>query len=687
MSDAQLLTRPLETELGDEAATFADRARRVLDATAVALLFELDPATGARRLIARAGTRVDVERLLADENWSPGEQAQSPNDEERPAASAVVETGELGERRISRPLRTVAGEVGTMTVLVRSTWPCDERTHRMIAALADTAAAMFGADGSPPGPLSQSERTLIAARILAELALTARSYSEMVGGITATVCPLVDAAKGGVAVWHERDLYLQMLSGSFGVPPEFVASSQAAPSDPNSPAGRVMGTGRPWYTNAAVEEMWGFRDFLRGFGVRRMAILPLVTGGRGVGVMHVANKREPFSDRDIRLLEAVTPLVAAVVEHVRRRLDLQRKEALALVVSDAATTIAAGQPLQGFAHSLRRFCESLGARMMVVSFVDGSPQIVVAPGDVDRAMAEVFRARSARGGFAVRTATKRPRSAGDIGWDALHVPVLLAGSREGTLSVLRIPSDPYSDDERAAVVRLANVTALAWATERYQQERAQMARLRERQRIADDLHDYVGQILYSAHLTLETVLERLDDDAPLHVSVTHARDLLVRSEVAIRDVITRLSSPAPTSLATRLGAIVQDVEEGFGVQIHLEVAPARLGVHDALPRSAADAALAAAREAMINAAKHAGPCRILVELAVTPRMRLHITVVDDGIGPAGMTHSHGYGLGAIRRRIKAHGGTLRVSRGVHGGTRVLVSLPMERDPVGLSESD
>jgi signal transduction histidine kinase len=663
---------------GGELAVFAERSKRLLDATALAILVTADGEHGEPKLIARAGTRVDLERLLAEQGWDAGEQRPTRILSAEPAGSNVIELGELGEQRISRPLATADGVFGVLQILVRSTWPLDERTHRMVAVLADTAAALIDADGSAREPLGASARALVVARILSELALTAGSYAEMVGGITAAVCPLIDAAKGGVAVLHEKDFYLQMLSGSFGVPPEFVASSQAAPSNPHSPAARVITTHRAWFTNAAVEDMWEFRDFLRGFGVTRMMILPLVLRGRGVGVMHMANKREPFSEADIQALEVITPLVAAVVEHVRRRLDLQRKEALALVVSDAATTIASGQPLQGFARSLHRFCESVGARMMVVSFVDGSPQIVVQPGEVDAAMAAAFRERSARGGFAVRTATKRPRSAGDIGWDALHVPVLLAGRREGTLSVLRIPSDPYTDDERTAVVRLANVTALAWATERYQQERAQMARMRERQRIADDLHDYVAQILYSAHITLETVLEDLGDDAPIQESVGHARDLLVRSEVGIREVITRLSSPTPTDLPARLGAIVQDVEEGFGVQIHLEVGPARLDRLGGLSRPGADAVLGAAREAMINAAKHAGPCRILVELAVTARGRLHVTVVDDGIGPVGDSHAHGYGLRAIRRRVRTHDGTIRVSGGIHGGTRVLVSLPLEQ---------
>jgi signal transduction histidine kinase len=681
LSEAELLTAASAAGLpdGDKAATFAERALRVLDGVALAITVAPDGDHGERLLAASAGPRADLLRLLDDDRWGGPSRGHVHDPGGDAFAATTIETGELGELRISRPLADRDRAAGALHLLCPSTWPIDARTHRMVSVIADTASCFLAPDGSLREFVSGQTRTLTAARILSELALSAASYGEMVGGITATVCPLIDAAKGGAAVWHERDFYLQMLSGSFGVPPEFVASSQAAPSDPRSPAARTITSRRAWFSNAAVRDMWDYRDFIRGFGVERLMILPLTLHDRVVGVMHVANKRTDFVEQDVRTLEVLTPLVAAVVEHVRRRLDMQRKEAMALVVSDAATTIAAGHPLQGFSASLHRFCESVGARMMALSFADGSPQMVVRPGEVAQAMDEQFLARSARGGFAIRTAAKRPRAAGDIGWDALHVPVMLAGRREGTLSILRIPSEPYTDDERAAVVRLANVTALAWATERYQQERAQMARMRERQRIGDDLHDHVAQILYSAHLTLETVLEELEEDAPLLAPVGHARDLLVRSELGIREVINRLSSPSQhdDGLAGRLAAIVQEVEEDFDVPIRLEVLSARTGLLDSLPRPAADAAMAAAHETMINAVKHAGPCRVLVELAVTPRGRLHLTVVDDGIGPSSPSPGGGHGLRAIRRRIRAHGGTVRVSRGVHGGTRVLVSLPLE----------
>lgn len=654
-------------------AVFARRALQFADGTALTIAVDGRGDDAPARLVACAGARGAVARLADDGLWSP---APPPGREPtcHPEAIATIEVARTGELRVSRPLAPQGEPIGWLRILCRPDWTVDDRTHRVVSVLAEIAASFLRHDGSLGPDPSPSDRAVVAAAILSELALTANSYGEMVGGVNAATCTLVGAAKGGMAIWNQRNSYLQMLTGSFGVAAGFVASSQAAPSDPNSPAGQVVARRETWFTNDALSErMAAFRDFMIGFGIRTYMILPLILNGQIIGVTHVANKHSGFDEEDVRALESVTPFVAATLKHVHGRLELKRKESLALVVSAAATSIAAGEPLAGFSSSLSQFCASLGAGLLSVSFVDGSPQIVVCPGEERPPMGDQFLARGAQGGTAMRTRTRPPTAAGDISWDELHAPILVAGRWEGTLSILRTPSEPFSEYERAAVVRLTNILALAWATERYQQERAQMARMRERQRIADDLHDHVAQILFSAQLTLETVLEELEDEAVL-TPVTRARDLLSRSEVGIREVINRLSSPAPADLASQLTATVQSVEEDFEVPIHLELPPQPGDGAGQLPRPATDAVLGAVREALVNAAKHAGRCRISVALKTASDDRLRVLVADDGIGTA--SPGPGYGLQAHRRRIRAHGGILRVGKGSHGGTRVLISMPL-----------
>jgi signal transduction histidine kinase len=648
---------------GDELAPeLLERLLRVLGGLALAV----GPPRGEEAAgTTCSGSPSEVAELL------DGQSFETVADPGPAAVGATIERNRHGNLRIAVPLSDGDWKRGSLAVLLAPGRRADPRILRMVSVVAKMVALRIGA--SRPADGEPHSLRFSVARVLSDLGVAAESHEEMVAGITAAICPLVGAGNAGVGLWHESEAYVQMLPGSFGVPAEFVASSQAPRSHPYSRAARVVKTRQAYVTNDALTDMPEFREFLRGFGIERMVIVPLLVEDRLVGVAHIANKEGRFDAADVGRLEAVTPFVAAAVEHVHRRLKLRRKEALAVVVSRAATTIAAGEPLAGFSSSLSEFCEQVGGQLVVVSFADGSPQIVVGPGEVSTELVEEFRAASARGAFATRSAAKRPREVGDTGWDALHMPVLLAEKPEVTLSILRSPSEPFSDDEQAAVRRLGNITALAWATERYQQERARMARLRERERIADELHDRVAQILYGVKLTLEAAAESLDQGDVLLGPIDRACQLLARGEVEIREIIAHLSSGEELSMAAQLEAVVQSVEEDFEISIHLEI-DAGAGSPD-LSAAVVDAAVGAAREAMVNAAKHAGPCRVFVKLSLAEGGRLELRVVDDGVGWERETRP-GYGLEALRRRLRVYGAEVRFGRGAYGGAEVAVLLPV-----------
>lgn len=660
-----------ERPADNAAVSFARNALLVLEALALEVVVAENG--GGERLVAAVGSRRDLAQLRRQGGWTATSQGADPGLDA--AALVTIETGEAGELRLSRPLCAATPASGTLRILCPPGWSPDTRTHSMVAVLAGILASMVRPDGSLRNDLTPTDRILIASSQLSELAMTANSYAEMVGGVTAAICTLIGAAKAGVALWIERGSYLQMLDGSFGVRSEFTASSQVTRSDPNSQAARVVATHRSWFANRALDtELPGFDAYLLKYGVTKIMELPLVLRGEVIGVAHVANREIDFDRGDVEVLEKLTPFVAATLKHVQGRLELKRKSALAQVVREAATSIAAGQPLAGLYCSLTEFCKAIGARMLAVSFGDDSEPIVVSAFDRKPPMAKQFLANSERGGDAVRTAGKRPRAAGDIGWDALHVPVVLGGQRKATLSVLRVPSEPFSASERAYVARLAEVIALAWATEHYQQERAQMARLRERQRIADDLHDHVAQLMFSAQMALETVLRDLVGELPVRASVERAVELLSRGEVGIREAISRLDSPKPASLVDQLAAVVQSVEEDFAVPIHLETD----GVDESISgisRVAQHVAMGATREALVNSAKHAGLCRIGVTLSVVAGRRVRISVIDDGVGRR--AGSRGHGLQSHRSRVRDHGGLIRVTAAAQGGTRVLISFPLD----------
>jgi signal transduction histidine kinase len=270
-----------------------------------------------------------------------------------------------------------------------------------------------------------------------------------------------------------------------------------------------------------------------------------------------------------------------------------------------------------------------------------------------------------------------PHRAGEPGWSALHAPVESGGERTATLSVLRRTGEPFTADEENVVTRLGRLVGLAWTSERYQHQLAEIALLHERERIADELHDRVVQILFAAQLGIDSLL---DDGAgaPPKERLLEIRRLLSGGDTAIREVIHRISTGSDDDLERRLARVAESVGEEFGVSVRVELR--------SLPevrRQVADAAVKVAREGIVNAAKHAGPCRITLAAESTGQpisestggsggATLVVTVADDGLGLGGATPvTGGYGLGSLRRAVAEAGGELSVATAQDGlGVRI-----------------
>ena len=116
--------------------------------------------------------------------------------------------------------------------------------------------------------------------------------------------------------------------------------------------------------------------------------------------------------------------------------------------------------------------------------------------------------------------------------------------------------------------------------------------------------------------------------------------------------------------------------EEFSIGVRLELGSLAAAEPVNLPRAKARLIVKAAGEGIVNAAKHAGPCRISVSLRVTPTRRLLLTVWDDGLGAPTGGGVSGYGLASLRRDARQQRGCLRLTRGRCGGTKLTVSVPL-----------
>ncbi|HXJ08278.1 MAG TPA: PAS domain-containing protein [Burkholderiales bacterium] len=207
-------------------------------------------------------------------------------------------------------------------------------------------------------------------------------------------------------------------------------------------------------------------------------------------------------------------------------------------------------------------------------------------------------------------------------------------------------------------------------------DRVVIAQESERRRLAEDLHDLIGQNLTALGIDLTALKQRLEaSGAPDGARLDVMRGLVERTIDAIRGVMTDLRPPEleEFGLAPALRWYAAEFTERTGLKASVAWAGERR-----LPREIELALFRIAQEALTNAAKHSGGTSVQLVLAEAEG-RIRLSVEDDGGGfadPVGARSARrgGWGLPTMRERAEAHGGTLRVEFPGRG-TRLVVEMP------------
>jgi signal transduction histidine kinase len=210
---------------------------------------------------------------------------------------------------------------------------------------------------------------------------------------------------------------------------------------------------------------------------------------------------------------------------------------------------------------------------------------------------------------------------------------------------------------------------LELAEHRYDSER--LAVLQDRDRIARDLHDLVIQRLYATGMSLQgTVPLIVRPEVADRVST--AVDALDETIREIRSAIFSLQSHSDVKRNGLRAKILEVVEEmtvplGFAPSLRL------VGLLDEdVPAEVGEQMLVALREALANAARHAGASS--VDVTVGCGSDLVLRVRDNGKGLGKSTRRSG--LANLAERARGLGGVLRVESHEDGGTDLEWRVPI-----------
>lgn len=190
----------------------------------------------------------------------------------------------------------------------------------------------------------------------------------------------------------------------------------------------------------------------------------------------------------------------------------------------------------------------------------------------------------------------------------------------------------------------------------------------ERQRIARDIHDDLGQSLLA--LKLELALVRAAAPAPVGGQIDSIMRHLDASILSLRTIIHDLRPGALQAGLT--GAVRQQLVEFSRLSGVAHVLEVDAGL-DGDARCVDCTALRIVQELLANVARHARARSVTVRLRIVER-QLAIDVSDDGTGLPLPGAASGFGLRGIGERARATGGTLYVECPAGGGTCVHVTL-------------
>jgi signal transduction histidine kinase len=228
----------------------------------------------------------------------------------------------------------------------------------------------------------------------------------------------------------------------------------------------------------------------------------------------------------------------------------------------------------------------------------------------------------------------------------------------------------------ALVIERERSAAELVGAKRREDERA----MKERRRIARDLHDSVSQALFSTALytrTAQKALERegLTASGPLRKSLDAIGELTRGAQSEMRALIFELGQDAvEDGLVAALAGHASMLRTRDGLDVDVQ-GPERLALS---PRAQTEL-FGIGREALANVVKHAGASKAWVYVKARSG-RVLVEIRDDGSGfdPAARHPGH-FGLESMRSRAAELGGELTIASAPRAGTVVRVEVRADTD--------
>jgi PAS domain S-box-containing protein len=482
-----------------------------------------------------------------------------------------------------------------------------------------------------------------------------------------------------------------------GYTPESAAAWEWISADHATTCGMALRTGKRCMVHDVESCDWlaGTKALAsyRQSGVRSLQSTPLISrSGKKLGMISTGWKsvHEP-SQRDLRLLDLLARQAADVIERKLSDAALQQKEAeLEEIVTHTPFMLTRCTRDLRYRYVSRAYAETFGrtpeqfAGKPIVKIIGEEALKTILPyvkkvlegNQVEYEMEVPFKSVGPRWLQCVYT-PDRDADGSVVGWFASLIDI---GLRKKSEAILRKSKELLEErvEERTRELHVAN-KELKNEIERRKGLEGEILSIsdREQQRLGQELHDGLCQHLTAVAFMSRSIANRLKNHRVIEVGDIERIAQLVNDAATDTRNLSRALHRLDVDAAGLVDALQDLVDrEIWRTPCRLEIRPSFRIDDDA----AAAHLYRIAREAVINANKHAQAREIVVKLQRS-RRELALHVIDDGIGLSDERKlKQGLGLHILNYRAQLVGGRLEIDSPKTGGTRVSCYIPVDAPP-------
>ena len=276
----------------------------------------------------------------------------------------------------------------------------------------------------------------------------------------------------------------------------------------------------------------------------------------------------------------------------------------------------------------------------------------------------------------------------------LVLPLIVGEKRIGMIGLgPRWTEELFDETDLSALTVMAYQAALSLNSARQIDELRQVplqveqAQWRERERVAQDLHDSTQARLYHLGLTLAQIQTRLDTNpGETRVLLESCVDSVTKAAHELRVILSDLMPVTATQYL--LGEMLQAYIDQ--AQRHRELPRIHLDLDERVENllSAQDKVdlLSVCQQAIHNALQHAMAQTVRIELSYQPKeTRIYLAITDDGQGftyeaTADLLRQGHFGLYIMETRLARLGGGLAIQTQLGNGTCLSSYLPINAAP-------